>query len=98
MTGGSSGGEVCACDTLEVGEQDGGAGAGAVATTGAAGVASGMGLAGCCEGGVSSLRLLRMTGAKSLHTGKLPGLRLQLAVVAINDDSTSCLLAVWFKT
>ena len=96
MTGRSTG-EVCACGTMEIGEPDGGAGAGAVATADAAGVASGMGLAGCCEGGVSSLRLLRMTGAISLHTGKSPGLRLQLAVVAINEDSTSCLLAVWFE-
>ena len=82
---------------MEIGEPDGGAEAGAVTTADAVGVALEMGLEYCCEGGVSSLRLLRMTGAISLHTGKSPGRGFQLAVVAINDDSTSCLLAVWLE-
>ena len=42
---------------------------------------------------LSSLRHLVTTEAVNLHTGKSPGLRLQLALVAISEDSTSCLLA-----
>ena len=38
------------------------------------------------------LTQLRITGAVSLHTGKSPGFKLQLALVAISADSTSCLL------
>ena len=40
----------------------------------------------------SSLRHLTTTGAVILHTGKSPGFKLQLGLVAISDDSTSCLL------
>ena len=42
--------------------------------------------------GGSRFRLLIMAGAVSLSTGKSPGLRLQLGLLAMSDDSTSCLL------
>ena len=38
----------------------------------------------------SRLRLLTMAGALSLSTGKSPGFRLQLGLLAMREDSTSC--------
>ena len=40
----------------------------------------------------SNLTLLRTIGAVILQTGKSPGLKLQLTLVAIIADSTSCRL------
>ena len=42
--------------------------------------------------GRSRFKLLTIAGAINLSTGKSPGLRLQLGLLAISDDSTSCLL------
>ena len=41
---------------------------------------------------LSSLTLLRTTGAVILQTGKSPGLKFQLTLVAIIADSTNCRL------
>jgi len=41
---------------------------------------------------LSNLTLLRTIGAVILQTGKSPGLRLQLTLVTIIADSTSCRL------
>ena len=66
-------------------------GAGVGARTGAGVVDEVAGVTGAAVLG-SSLRHLITTGAVIRHTGKSPGFKLQLGLVAISDDSTSCLL------
>ena len=44
---------------------------------------------------LSNLMPLSTLGAVILHTGKSPGLKLQLTFVAIREDSTSCRLDLW---